>query len=565
MALLGYGDRDSIEYGCGGSLISPNFIMTAAHCANRQDGLSIGWALLGATNRTSAKPKKNDTHQLIEVAEVIVHPEYVSSAKYHDIALLRLAEGAVVNQDDVRPACLDTDVDKDFTGEDAIATGWGATFFAGDGSESLLKVTLKVRDLQFCRDNINLDPKPLPRGLVDSMMCAGGGADGMDTCQGDSGGPLQVRADPRNSQTCIYRIIGVVSFGPACGLGKPAVYTRVAAYTEWIESIVWPTLPDGCARYAVGGNQGPVLIPNSGPGSVARGVCRGYHLDFCPNYWESGGPSVKPDLSRDSMCHHNHPKAGRTNRNPTTVTLGYGRSSYNSQFSCAGALVSPRAVLTAARCRALGCLPLSHVRLSHPLSCSGTLEFRVDSVRVHPEYRDGEAYADLAVALLAQSIDLRHYLPLCLDTPAHGPARPAQRAQAAGWNIQGFWEDISYNLDNTSLTVRTPEECSSALLGYGKLRQAHPRGVLPSQLCAGGICDNETYGGDSGVPLARSEHSLRVEKQQNRQYAVDRVLGVASSLTYCTARTPEGRPLPDLFTSVASHVTWIESVVWADQ
>lgn len=56
--------------------------------------------------------------------------------------------------------------------------------------------------------------------------------------QGDSGGPLQV---PTNSNPyCQYRVVGVVSFGPPCGIGFPGVYTRVAAYVSWIESIVWP-------------------------------------------------------------------------------------------------------------------------------------------------------------------------------------------------------------------------------------------------------------------------------------------------------------------------------------
>ncbi|KOB75880.1 Serine protease HP21 [Operophtera brumata] len=56
--------------------------------------------------------------------------------------------------------------------------------------------------------------------------------------QGDSGGPLQVK---NKKILCMYTVIGVTSFGQACGFtGVPAIYTRVAHYLPWIESIVWP-------------------------------------------------------------------------------------------------------------------------------------------------------------------------------------------------------------------------------------------------------------------------------------------------------------------------------------
>ena len=84
-----------------------------------------------------------------------------------------------------------------------------------------------------------------------------------------------MRADPANSATCIYRLVGVVSFGPPCGLGKPAVYTRVRHYVPWIEGVVWPSRQGSCARATTyeGGNPSKeqVLVPNSGPGTVTRG------------------------------------------------------------------------------------------------------------------------------------------------------------------------------------------------------------------------------------------------------------------------------------------------------
>lgn len=70
-------------------------------------------------------------------------------------------------------------------------------------------------------------------------MCAGDPEGNRDTCQGDSGGPLQLRSG--NYGSYIYHIIGITSFGKACGFSEnPAVYTRISHYIDWIESVVWP-------------------------------------------------------------------------------------------------------------------------------------------------------------------------------------------------------------------------------------------------------------------------------------------------------------------------------------
>lgn len=56
------------------------------------------------------------------------------------------------------------------------------------------------------------------------------------TLQGDSGGPLQISHQRDN----LYILVGVTSFGKNCGSQIPAVYTRIAYYLDWIESVVWP-------------------------------------------------------------------------------------------------------------------------------------------------------------------------------------------------------------------------------------------------------------------------------------------------------------------------------------
>lgn len=69
------------------------------------------------------------------------------------------------------------------------------------------------------------------------MVCAGGRKVSKDTCQGDAGSPLQIL----NKDDNIYEIVGITSFGLPCGtIGPSGVYTRVAAYIPWIESVVWP-------------------------------------------------------------------------------------------------------------------------------------------------------------------------------------------------------------------------------------------------------------------------------------------------------------------------------------
>lgn len=220
---------------CGGTIIAPNWILTACHCTfDPANGNPLNGSQIKIYAGITLRGEKNNG-QIRNVVEIIRHPDYGTNPDSrfdHDIALLRLSSPLILNNEvQVIDYATQADANAGWTDPGRIATvsGWGRLFSGGNQPNHLQSINIPIVDNATAAGQYN--PLIQDLDITANMLAAGNvGIGGQDACQGDSGGPLVVQdASDRDI------LAGIVSFGRYCAdpnfLG---IYTRVSRYCDWI-------------------------------------------------------------------------------------------------------------------------------------------------------------------------------------------------------------------------------------------------------------------------------------------------------------------------------------------
>ncbi|XP_050841660.1 cathepsin G-like [Serinus canaria] len=201
----------SQSYSCGGFLIHPDAVLSAAHCVAMKGILRVT-VILGAHNVN----RREWSQQRIPVGQWVIHPDYCPEDLKNDIVLLKLKQRAWINRN-VQCISIAKENERVEEGAECHVSGWGRISMRWNMTSDVLReVELKVQNEEICEQHFHNYQRQ-------SMICVGDAYSNKGSYKGDSGGPL----------VCNKKAHGIVSYGPELNL-FPEVFTRISYFEPWI-------------------------------------------------------------------------------------------------------------------------------------------------------------------------------------------------------------------------------------------------------------------------------------------------------------------------------------------